>query len=150
CEGQLGNPAHERPRPRPYHPAPMTTQAPAPPAAHTPLVAPQRKLLEITPKSVVLGLVLAVLLAAANAYLGLKVGMTVAASIPAAAVSLGVLRLFRRSTILENNMVQTVASAGASTVSGVIFTVPALVMMGAWEQYDYWTIVLMVILGGTM
>jgi putative OPT family oligopeptide transporter len=128
----------------------MTTTAPPPAPPHQPLVAPERRLLEITGKSVVLGLLLAVMLAAANAYLGLKVGMTVAASIPAAAVSLGVLRLFRRSTILENNMVQTIASAGASTVSGVIFTVPALVMMGAWAEYDYWTIVLMVVLGGTM
>jgi putative OPT family oligopeptide transporter len=122
------------------------TLPPLPP----PLVPAERTLAEITVKAVILGLLLAVALAAANAYLGLKVGMTVAASIPAAAVSLGVLRAFGRTTILENNMVQTIASAGASTVSGVIFTVPALVMMGAWTGYDYWTIVLMVIVGGAM
>lgn len=122
------------------------TLPPLPP----PLVPAERSLAEITLKAVIVGLLLAVALAAANAYLGLRVGMTVAASIPAAAVSLGVLRAFGRTTILENNMVQTIASAGASTVSGIIFTVPALVMMGAWDRYDYWLIVLMVIVGGAM
>lgn len=115
-----------------------------------PVVPSSRKMAEITLKGVVLGLLIAMLMAAANAYLGLKVGMTVAASIPAAAISLGVLRLFPRSTILENNQVQTVASAGASTVSGIIFTVPALVMMGYWQSYDYMTILMFVLIGGIM
>lgn len=115
-----------------------------------PVVPSSKSLAEITVKGVVLGLVIAMLMAAANAYLGLKVGMTVAASIPAAAISLGVLRMFRRSTILENNQVQTIASAGASTVSGIIFTVPALVMMGYWQNYDYWTICMFVLIGGVM
>ncbi len=119
-------------------------------AAIAPIVGPERTLPEITPKAVVLGVLLAMLMAAANAYLGLRVGMTVAASIPASAIALGVLRFFRRSNILENNQVQTMASAGASTVSGVIFTVPALVMMGAWKGYDYWPIFLMVVIGGVM
>jgi putative OPT family oligopeptide transporter len=121
-----------------------------PSAPQRPLVGPERSLPEITVKAVVLGVLLAMLMAAANAYLGLRVGMTVAASIPASAISLGVLRWFRRSNILENNQVQTIASAGASTVSGVIFTVPALVMMGAWQGYDYWPIFLMVCVGGIM
>jgi putative OPT family oligopeptide transporter len=116
----------------------------------SPVVGPERSLPEITPKAVVLGILLAMLMAAANAYLGLRVGMTVAASIPASAIALGVLRFFRKSNILENNQVQTMASAGASTVSGIIFTVPALVMMGAWKGYDYWPIFLMVIMGGVM
>src|SRR5215813_8768526 len=116
----------------------------------SPVVGPERTLPEITVKAVVLGMVLAMLMAAANAYLGLRVGMTVAASIPASAIALGVLRFFRRSNILENNQVQTMASAGASTVSGVIFTVPALVMMGAWKGYDYGSIFLMVVIGGVM
>ncbi|MCA3010098.1 MAG: oligopeptide transporter, OPT family [Phycisphaerales bacterium] len=119
-------------------------------APHRPVVGPERTLPEITAKAVVLGVVLAMLMAAANACLGLRVGMTVAASIPASAIALGVLRAFRRSNILENNQVQTIASAGASTVSGVIFTVPALVMMGAWDGYDYWPIFLMVCVGGIM
>jgi len=115
-----------------------------------PLVGPERRFPEITIKAVVLGVLLAMMMAAANAYLGLRVGMTVAASIPASAIALGVLRAFRRSNILENNQVQTIASAGASTVSGIIFTVPALVMMGAWAGYDYWPIFLMVCVGGIM
>jgi len=119
-------------------------------APQRPLVGPERSLPEITVKAVVLGVLLAMLMAAANAYLGLRVGMTVAASIPASAIALGVLRAFRRSNILENNQVQTIASAGASTVSGIIFTVPALVMMGAWAGYDYWPIFLMVVVGGVM
>jgi putative OPT family oligopeptide transporter len=120
------------------------------PAAHRPLVGPERSLPEITIKAVVLGVILAMIMAAANAYLGLRVGMTVAAAIPASAIALGVLRAFRSSNILENNQVQTIASAGASTVSGVIFTVPALVIMGTWQRYEYWPIVLMVCVGGIM
>ena len=123
------------------------TQSTAP---QGPLVGPERRFPEITLKGVLLGVLLAMLMAAANAYLGLRVGMTVAASIPASAIALGVLRAFRRSNILESNQVQTIASAGASTVSGVIFTVPALVMMGAWRDYDYWPIFLMVCVGGIM
>ena len=119
-------------------------------APQRPLVGPERSFPEITIKAVILGVILSMLMAAANAYLGLRVGMTVAASIPASAIALGVLRAFRRSNILENNQVQTIASAGASTVSGIIFTVPALVMMGAWTGYDYWPIFLMVCVGGIM
>lgn len=130
----------------------MSAPSPGPgsPASAAPIVGPERSLPEITVKAVVLGILLAMLMAAANAYLGLRVGMTVAASIPASAIALGVLRFFRRSNILENNQVQTMASAGASTVSGIIFTVPALVMMGAWSGYDYWPIFLMVVMGGVM
>ena len=130
--------------------ATTNTSPTAPVVAHTPIVGPERSLPEITVKAVVLGILLAMLMAAANAYLGLRVGMTVAASIPASAIALGVLRFFRRSNILENNQVQTMASAGASTVSGIIFTVPALVMMGAWKGYDYWPIFTMVVMGGVM
>jgi uncharacterized oligopeptide transporter (OPT) family protein len=75
------------------------------------------------------------ILAAANAYLGLFAGMTVSASIPAAVVSMGILRWFRRSNILENNIVQTAASAGESLAAGVIFTLPALVILGDWEDF---------------
>ena len=119
-------------------------------APQRPLVGPERSFPEITIKAVILGVILSMLMAAANAYLGLRVGMTVAASIPASAIALGVLRAFKRSNILENNQVQTIASAGASTVSGISFTVPALVMMGAWASYDYWPIFLMVCVGGIM
>ncbi len=86
---------------------------------------------EITFKAVVLGVLLAIVFGAANAYLGLKVGMTVSASIPAAVMSMAILRgLFRSGTILENNIVQTIASAGESLAAGVIFVVPALIFLG--------------------
>lgn len=115
-----------------------------------PLVAAEQNLTELTLKALLLGAVLSMLLAAANAYIGLLVGLTVSASIPAAAVSMGVLRLFRRSTILENNMVQTSASAGEALVAGIIFTIPALVMMKAWAGYEYWPMVAIAVVGGIM
>jgi len=90
-----------------------------------------------------LGVVLAVILAAANAYLGLFAGMTVSASIPAAVVSMAVLKLFRRSNILENNMVQTIASSGEALAAGVIFTIPALVILDYWKEFNYvWVVVI--------
>lgn len=76
-------------------------------------------------------------LAGANAYLGLFAGMTISASIPAAVVSMGVLRLFRRSNILENNIVQTAASAGESLAAGVIFTLPGLIILNYWTEFDF-------------
>ncbi len=115
-----------------------------------PVVSADRNLAELTIKALILGALLSMVLAAANAYIGLLVGLTVSASIPAAAVSMGVLRLFRRSTILENNMVQTAASAGESLVAGIIFTIPALVMMKAWAGYDYGPMVAIAIVGGVL
>ena len=109
-----------------------------------------QSLAEITVKAVVLGVVLSVVLAGANAYLGLFAGMTVSASIPAAVVSMGVLRLFRRSNILENNIVQTAASAGESLAAGVIFTLPALVIMGYWEQFDFVWVTVIAGFGGLL
>jgi len=85
---------------------------------------------ELTIKAVILGIILSIIFGAANAYLGLKAGMTVSASIPAAVVSMAILRgIFKRGTILENNIVQTIASAGESLAAGVIFTVPALILL---------------------
>jgi len=105
---------------------------------------------EITVKAVLLGIVLSVLLAGANAYLGLLAGMTVSASIPAAVISMAVLRLFRRSNILENNIVQTAASAGESLAAGVIFTFPALVILKTWTGFDYWETTTIAGLGGLL
>ena len=82
---------------------------------------------EFTVTSIVMGLILAVVFGAANAYLGLRVGMTVSASIPAAVISMGVIRkLLKKDSILESNMVQTIGSAGESLAAGAIFTMPAL------------------------
>ena len=94
-----------------------------------------KSLPEITIKAFILGVLLSMILAAANAYLGLFAGMTVSASIPAAVVSMGILRLFEENNILENNIVQTAASAGESLAAGVIFTIPALVIMGHWDNF---------------
>ncbi|HDP81436.1 MAG TPA: oligopeptide transporter, OPT family [Spirochaetes bacterium] len=93
--------------------------------------------IEITPRAVLLGILLSVILAGANAYLGLFAGLTVSASIPAAVISMGILSAFKNSNIKENNIVQTAASAGESLAAGVIFTIPALVLMGHWERFDY-------------
>ncbi len=102
-----------------------------------PYIAASETLPEITAKAVVLGVVLSATLAGANAYLGLKVGLTVSASIPAAVISMAVLKLFRNSNILENNIVQTAASAGESLAAGVIFTIPALIMLQYWEGFKF-------------
>jgi uncharacterized oligopeptide transporter (OPT) family protein len=110
----------------------------------------EKSLAEITIKAVVLGVLLSMILAAANAYLGLFAGMTVSASIPAAVVSMGVLRLFRKSNILENNIVQTAASAGESLAAGVIFTLPALVIMGFWEEFNFFWVTIIAGFGGIL
>ena len=89
-----------------------------------------------------------IILAGANAYLGLFAGMTVSASIPAAVISMGILRLFKESNILENNIVQTAASAGESLAAGVIFTLPALIILGYWQVFDYWWVCVIAGLGG--
>ena len=82
---------------------------------------------EFTVTSIVLGVLLAVVFGAANAYLGLRVGMTISASIPAAVISMGIIRMvLRKDSILENNMVQTIGSAGESIAAGAIFTLPAM------------------------
>ena len=105
---------------------------------------------EITVKAFILGVVLSMILAAANAYLGLYAGMTVSASIPAAVVSMGLLRLFRKSNILENNIVQTAASAGESLAAGVIFTIPALVILGFWKDFSYFWTTIIAAFGGLL
>ncbi len=115
-----------------------------------PYIPASVSLAEITVKAVVLGILLSVLLAGANAYLGLKVGLTVSASIPAAVMSMAVLRAFRRSNILENNIVQTAASAGESLAAGVIFTLPALILLGKWTDFNYLETTVIAGLGGML
>lgn len=97
-----------------------------------PYVPADKVMPELTVTSIVLGIIIAVVFGAANAYLGLRVGMTVSASIPAAVISMGIIRvILRRDSILENNMVQTIGSAGESLAAGAIFTLPALFMWAA-------------------
>src|SRR5690606_10775474 len=105
---------------------------------------------QLTLKAVVLGVVLSVVLAGANAYLGLFAGLTVSASIPAAVISMAILRFFRESNILENNVVQTAASAGESLAAGVIFTLPALIMLGYWNVFDYVWVSVIAGIGGLL
>jgi putative OPT family oligopeptide transporter len=105
---------------------------------------------EITPRAIVLGLALALLLGSANAYLGLYAGMTVSASIPAAVISMAVLRALGRATILENNVVQTIASAGEAVAAGAIFTFPALVVLGETGALPYFDVTMLCAAGATM
>ena len=100
-----------------------------------PVVKAEQNIAEVTWKAVILGAIISVLFGVANAYLGLKFGMTVSASIPAAVISMAVLRLFfKKVTVLENNIVQTVGSAGESLAAGIIFTIPAFFIWSANEQ----------------
>ncbi|MDZ4698201.1 MAG: oligopeptide transporter, OPT family [Rhodothermales bacterium] len=115
-----------------------------------PYVPASQSLPEITIKAVVLGFLLSAILAGANAYLGLKVGLTVSASIPAAVISMAVLRMFKKSNILENNIVQTAASAGEALAAGVIFTLPALVMLGFWQGFNYIETTAIAMVGGIL
>ena len=116
-----------------------------------PYVPPHKNLPEVTVRALLLGVVLSVLMGAANTYLGLYAGMTVSASIPAAVISMAILRgILRRGTILENNIVQTMASTGESLAAGAIFTVPALVLIGEWQQFKFWPTTLIVLLGGLL
>lgn len=112
--------------------------------------APPSGVPQLTFRAVVLAIVLAVVLSAANAYLGLFAGLTVATAIPAAVVSMGVLRILGGGSILENNIVQTGASAGSSIAAGVIFTIPALIIMGYWPDFKYWWVVGIAGLGGLL
>ena len=95
---------------------------------------------EITLKAFFLSIFLSIILSSAMVYLGLYAGMTISASIPAAIMSMGILRLFKNSNILENNIVQTAASAGESLAAGVIFTLPALLLIGYWDTISYWEV----------
>ena len=120
---------------------------------HRPYVPEHTKMSEFTFRAVVLGLVLTVILGAANAYLGLRAGMTIAATYPAAVIAMAVLRLFRGS-VLEENISRTVGSIGESVAAGAIFTIPAFLMSGAWSNFDsagaYWKSTVLMLVGGTL
>ena len=104
---------------------------------------------ELTVRGIVLGALITVIFTASNVYLGLKVGVTFASSIPAAVISMAVLKFFKDSSILENNMVQTQASS-AGTLSSVIFVLPGLLMMGYWQDFPFWQTMLICAAGGTL
>ncbi len=104
---------------------------------------------ELTIRAVVVGGIITLVFTAANVYLGLKVGLTFATSIPAAVISMAVLRKFRTHTVIENNIVQTIASA-AGTLSAIIFVLPGLVMIGWWSGFPYWETAAICAIGGTL
>ncbi|HXC74954.1 MAG TPA: oligopeptide transporter, OPT family [Sphingomicrobium sp.] len=104
---------------------------------------------ELTIRGIILGALITVVFTAANVYLGLKIGITFATSIPAAVISMAVLKAFRDATIQENNIVQTIASA-AGTLSAIIFVLPGLIMVGWWTDFPYWLSVAVIGIGGIL
>ena len=112
-------------------------------------ITTSEKLTELTIRGIVIGAILTVLFTAANVYLGLKLGITFATSIPAAVISMAVLKFFRDATIQENNIVQTIASA-AGTLSAIIFVLPGLIMVGWWTGFPFWLSVAVIGLGGIL
>jgi len=135
---------------------PGSPESPASESGFKPYVAAGTRLPEATAKAIILGALISIVFGAANAYLGLKLGMTVSASIPAAVISMAVLRsLFRKVTVLENNIVQTIGSAGESLAAGVIFTIPAFfiwneTLPGFHHEVSQMQIVLLSLLGGAL
>lgn len=119
---------------------------------YEPWVSADKEIQELTIRVVIIGILLGAVMTAANAYLGLYVGMTVSASIPAAVMSMLILRgfKFKDVTILENNAVQTMASAGESLAAGVIFTVPALLVIGLWIDIQWFETLSIAVLGGLL
>ena len=115
-------------------------------ADHQPYVAPSQSMAELTPRALVLGVVLGLIFGASNVYLALKIGLTVSASIPIAVLAITIFRTLGRSTILENNIVQTTGSAGDSIAAGVVFTIPAILLMG--YDLDIGRVAILAIAGG--
>ncbi|AHE66569.1 putative oligopeptide transporter, OPT family [Legionella oakridgensis ATCC 33761 = DSM 21215] len=115
-----------------------------------PFIAAEENIAELSLRSIVLAVLLTLLLAMSNAYLALKLGILTSASIPAAIISMGILRLFKNATILENNAVQTAASAGEAVAGGIVYTIPALIIIGYWQHFDYLTNFFIAASGGVL
>jgi putative OPT family oligopeptide transporter len=120
----------------------------APPGEFRPYISPEESLKEFTIRAVVLGALFGLLFGAVTVYVGLRAGLTVSASIPISVLSISILRAFGRSTILENNIVQTTGSAGESLAAGVMFTIPALIFLGFGSEFTFWRIFPLALLGG--
>ena len=134
----------------------MSTQSPAGPGSaprkHAPYVPETMEMKEFTLRALLIGLVMTAILGSANAYLGLKAGMTIAATYPAAVIGMALLRLMKGS-LLEENIARTVGSIGESVAAGAVFTIPAFVMAGLWPgltHEKYWTAVALMVIGGTL
>ena len=130
--------------------ATQTRPAPAPsaPPVFEPFVPPSQSPAELTVRAVILGAILGIVFAASSVYLALKIGLTVSASIPIAVLSVAFFRTLGRSTILENNIVQTTGSAGESIAAGIVFTLPAILLLG----YDLTVgkVAIVAVVGGVM
>ncbi len=113
-------------------------------------MAKNKTLPEITVKAVILSLFITVVLAASNAYLGLKIGTTIAASIPAAVVAMSILRFFKNSNILEINMIQTTATAGEALAAAIGYVLPALIILHYWKEFNYWETMAITLIGGLL
>src|SRR5947209_943973 len=125
----------------------------APPKKHQPYVPPTMQMKEFTFRAVLIGMVMTAILGAANAYLGLKAGMTIAATYPAAVIGMAILRLMKGS-LLEENIARTVGSIGESVAAGAVFTLPAFVLSGAWTSFGfheaYWKSTALMLVGGAL
>src|SRR5512147_877159 len=118
----------------------------------TPYVPPSVQMTEFTLRAIILGLLMTGVLGAANAYLGLKAGMTIAATYPAAVIGMSILRIFKGS-LLEENMARTIGSIGESVAAGAVFTIPAFVIAGLWPgltMQNYWQSAALMIIGGLL
>ena len=120
----------------------------APPAEFRPYVDASSAMTEFSWRAVILGAIFGALFGAVSVYVGLRAGLTVSASIPISVLSISILRAFGKSTILENNIVQTTGSAGESVAAGVIFTLPALIFMGFSLNTEYWRVFFLALIGG--
>src|SRR5688572_11023668 len=123
-----------------------------------PFVAPETRMAEFTVKSIVFGAIFGIIFGAATVYLALKAGLTVSASIPIAVLAISLGRKFLKTTILENNIIQTTGSAGESIAAGVVFTLPGFLFLSANESgtsvgeefFNYWTIFILAVFGGIL
>src|ERR1700731_2347295 len=116
-----------------------------------PYISPEQSIAEFTPKAILLGIFFGILFGAATVYLALRAGLTVSASVPIAVLSIAVFKKIGKSTILENNIVQTIGSAGESVAAGTVFTVPALLFLSGGERYfQYLQITILAIFGGVL
>lgn len=114
-----------------------------------PYVSPEQSMKEISFKAIFLGIIMAIILGAANAYIGLLVGMTVAATFPAAVIAMAVLKPFK-GTVLEENLARTTGAVGEALAAGAIFTIPAFLMTGVWTKFDVFKSSLLMLVGGVL
>src|SRR5665213_684925 len=118
---------------------------------HKPYISASEFIPEFTPKAIILGAVFGIIFGAASVYLGLKVGLTVSASIPIAVLAISIFKKLGNATILESNIVQTIGSAGESVAAGVVFTIPALLFLsGGIDYFQYFQIFVLAFAGGIL